>query len=258
MRRVLTYVPVFPGDCFAYLIVSFALSWLVWIPVLLASRRHEQFSDLLVIGTFGPSIAAILLSYRGVRLTDTKLSARLVWFTFTLLLCWPVLLAHASLWDELRLSLGTKLLLLPTSAIPAWIVSTAFSRNAGIRATMRSLFLPKPFAWHAAALFLFPVLLLISAMTTRILGGDVHPPSVVGSRSSNAQLVVVGFGYALFFGGGVSEEPGWRGFLLPRSQDRFSPLVASLMVWFPWALWHAPLDLDGTQVQHLRHISERE
>jgi membrane protease YdiL (CAAX protease family) len=55
----------------------------------------------------------------------------------------------------------------------------------------------------------------------------------------------VEFGYALFFGGGVSEEPGWRGFLLPRLQERFSPLVASLLVWFPWALWHAPLDCVG-------------
>jgi membrane protease YdiL (CAAX protease family) len=38
------------------------------------------------------------------------------------------------------------------------------------------------------------------------------------------------------------EEPGWRGFLLPRLQQRFSPLIASLLVWFPWAFWHAPLD----------------
>jgi uncharacterized protein len=58
-------------------------------------------------------------------------------------------------------------------------------------------------------------------------------------------IVIVEFGYAFFVGAGVSEEPGWRGFLLPRLQDRFSPLVASLMVWLPWALWHAPLDFAG-------------
>lgn len=73
----------------------------------------------------------------------------------------------------------------------------------------------------------------------------MHPPSVAGSGSSYALLVIVEFGYAFFVGGGVSEEPGWRGFLLPRLQDRFSPLVASLLVWFPWALWHAPLDFVG-------------
>ena len=73
----------------------------------------------------------------------------------------------------------------------------------------------------------------------------MHPPAVVGAGSSFAFLVIVEFGYAFFFGGGVSEEPGWRGFLLPRLQDRFSPLVASLLVWSAWALWHAPLDLAG-------------
>ena len=38
------------------------------------------------------------------------------------------------------------------------------------------------------------------------------------------------------------EEPGWRGFLLDRLQLRVSPLLASLLVWLPWAAWHAPLD----------------
>jgi membrane protease YdiL (CAAX protease family) len=232
-------------ECFAYLVVSFALSWAVWIPVLLASRTHERLSDLLVFGTFGPSVAAILISYRGVRLPENKPYIRLVCFALTLLLSWTVLVAHASLWDETRLTIGSKILLLWLSAIPAWIVSTAFSRDGGIRATMRSLLTPRPIAWHLLGFCLFPALLLLAVFVTRILGGAVHPPTVVGSGSSKALLVAVEFGYAFLFGGGVSEEPGWRGFLLPRLQDRFSPLVASLLVWFPWALWHAPLDFAG-------------
>ena len=35
------------------------------------------------------------------------------------------------------------------------------------------------------------------------------------------------------------------GFLLPRLQQGFAPLLASTMVWLPWALWHAPLDFSG-------------
>ena len=246
MRRVLVYLRASSTrECFAYLIASFALSWSVWIPVLFAPRVHEQLNDLLVIGTFGPSVAAILLSYRGVRAAGTKLSIRLVSFSLTLLLCWAVLLGHVNLWDELQLSLHAKLLLLLPSAVPAWIVSTAFSRDVGIRATMRSLLTPRPLAWHALALILFPAVLRVSAMATRIHGVALHPATVPGSAASNALLMTVEFGYAFFFGGGVSEEPGWRGFLLPRLQDRFNPLVASLLLWFPWALWHAPLDFAG-------------
>lgn len=213
--------------------------------MLLVSRRHEQVGDLLIIGTFGPSVAAILLSYQGVRVPDSKLFSRFVCFGLTLLLCWGVLMGHASLWDELHLSFVRKLLLLLPSAIPAWIVSTAFSRDGGIRATMRTLLVPRPVVWHAVAFFLFPVLLLLTATATRIHGGALHQPKVVGSGLSYSLLMVVEFAYAFLVGGGVSEEPGWRGFLLPRLQDRFSPLVASLLVWIPWALWHVPLDLMG-------------
>ena len=40
----------------------------------------------------------------------------------------------------------------------------------------------------------------------------------------------------------TEEEPGWRGFLLDRLQRNFSPLSATLLIWLPWALWHAPVD----------------
>ena len=232
-------------ECFAFLTISFGLTWIVWIPLLLSSRTHEQLGDLLFIGTFGPSVAAVLLSYRGVRTPGSELSARLACFSVTLLLCWAVLVAHAGLWDEVRLSFGSKLLLLLPSAIPAWIVSTAFSRDAGIRATVRSLLIPMPIVWHLVALFMFPALLVFAATVTRIQGGALPQLRVAGSGLSYAVLVIVEFGYAFFVGGGVSEEPGWRGFLLPRLQDRFNPLVASLLIWFPWALWHAPLDFVG-------------
>ncbi len=257
MRRALAYVRASSArECFAYVIVSFALSWAVWIPVLLATSTHEEQSNLLIIGIFGPSVATILLSYRGVRTHSSKSSTWLLCFSLTLLLCWVVLLGHASLWDECRLSVGAKFLLLFPSAVPAWIVSTAFSRDGGIRATMRSLLTPRPIAWQMVALLLFPALLLVSAMATRIQGGGIYPPTMHGSRFSYALLMMVEFGYAFFVGGGVSEEPGWRGFLLPRLQGRFSPLVASLLVWLPWALWHAPLDFCGyagsTHVAYLR------
>ncbi len=102
MRRVLRYVHASSTrECFAYLVLSFVLTWLVWVPVLLASRRHEQVGHLLVFGSFGPTVAAILLSYRGAHVPGSKLSSRFVCFSLALLLCWAVLVGHASLWDEL-------------------------------------------------------------------------------------------------------------------------------------------------------------
>lgn len=39
---------------------------------------------------------------------------------------------------------------------------------------------------------------------------------------------------------GFGEETGWRGFALPRVQDRFNPLIAALLMTLPWAGWHLP------------------
>jgi membrane protease YdiL (CAAX protease family) len=50
-----------------------------------------------------------------------------------------------------------------------------------------------------------------------------------------------GFNYSTFLGGPVPEEPGWRGFALPRLQERYGPVRATLILAPLWAGWHLPL-----------------
>jgi membrane protease YdiL (CAAX protease family) len=45
----------------------------------------------------------------------------------------------------------------------------------------------------------------------------------------------------LIFEGPLGEEPGWRGFALPRLQQRSGPLVGTLLLGVLWGLWHLPL-----------------
>ncbi|HEX5807075.1 MAG TPA: CPBP family intramembrane glutamic endopeptidase, partial [Anaerolineales bacterium] len=41
--------------------------------------------------------------------------------------------------------------------------------------------------------------------------------------------------------GPFTEEPAWRGFYLPRLQEKYSSLVSSLIIGVIWWSWHAPL-----------------
>jgi len=46
--------------------------------------------------------------------------------------------------------------------------------------------------------------------------------------------------------GGGQEDLGWRGFMLPLLQERYSALASSVLVGFAWAGWHLPLFLNPT------------
>ncbi len=53
------------------------------------------------------------------------------------------------------------------------------------------------------------------------------------------------YNYSTLLGGPLGEEPGWRGYALPRLQTQFGPLKASLLLGFLWAAWHLPLFLTS-------------
>ena len=44
---------------------------------------------------------------------------------------------------------------------------------------------------------------------------------------------------------GLAEETGWRGFALPRLQDRRGPLVGTAVLAVVWGMWHLPNVLFG-------------
>ncbi len=90
--------------------------------------------------------------------------------------------------------------------------------------------------WYALALVGVPAIIVVSGLP--LSGGQVQAPSVTALLMLVPGLVVQ------VFTTGLSEEPGWRDFALPRLQDRFGPLGAAAVLGPLWALWHMPLYLS--------------
>jgi membrane protease YdiL (CAAX protease family) len=49
---------------------------------------------------------------------------------------------------------------------------------------------------------------------------------------------------------GLGEEPGWRGFALPRLEAHLAPLLATTLLGFVWATWHLPLVFVDPRFPH--------
>ena len=126
------------------------------------------------------------------------------------------------------------ILLGPT--LSGFIMTGITEGREGIRRLLRRFVLWRVgLRWYLFALIGIPV---VMALGTVILPGGLASllglgPGYVLSYLGTYVLVVI-------LGGPLFEEPGWRGFALPRLQPLHGPLVGTLILGLLWALWHLP------------------
>jgi membrane protease YdiL (CAAX protease family) len=93
--------------------------------------------------------------------------------------------------------------------------------------------------WYLLAIFLLPIMSLISYFIGSALGLETT------DYVFNADLAwFVGLFSTFFFFGG-NEEFGWRGFLQKEMQKKYAPIIVVLVISILWSLWHLPLHYNG-------------
>jgi len=141
--------------------------------------------------------------------------------------------------------LGWILLLIisiPVAFLPAFVVSSVFSRVTSLREYLSTLIHPRGKAiWYFVSLLTFPVTMFLGMAITQLMTGksmfsDIHVPPGFFLAALATFLRVV------FYTGGINEEGGWRGFAQRRLQTNYSPLVANLLLGAFIILWHIPND----------------
>lgn len=126
--------------------------------------------------------------------------------------------------------------------LSAVIVIAATEGRAGLGSFFR-----RYLQWRAGIawwlIVLFGILIALTLVAAAILG-----PSVLSEFAKNLGLILPTYLLTLVVGvilGPLWEEPGWRGFALPRLQAQYGPITGSVILGAIWAVWHLPGYLGG-------------
>ena len=169
-----------------------------------------------------------------------------VFFILTYILSWGGNQITDTVWESTQsIPLALPLALLSAAPLSAvLIVSAMIGGRVAVLTLLRKLTVWKVgWRWYVVAFLLQPALNLGAIYLNVLLGATA--PTVAAFGSWSALLGAFALRLVNPFDGPMLEELGWRGFAQPRLQERFSPLIANLILAFLVTLWHLRLIPSG-------------
>jgi uncharacterized protein len=122
----------------------------------------------------------------------------------------------------------------------SFIMTAITSGKAGLRHLLRRFIIWRVgVQWYVFAILGIPVLFFLGVIV-------IVPGAWSAFHLSSLPfilLVYAGLFLAQLFISPLAEEPGWRGFALPRLQERYGSLRGTLILACFWGCWHFPLFL---------------
>jgi membrane protease YdiL (CAAX protease family) len=121
--------------------------------------------------------------------------------------------------------------------ISAIIVTLIYRGKYGLKELFRKVITWKvPVRWYLLALIL-PVIpqWIALFLWAQLTDTELILPTVTGYLSSWLQIALISAAYY------ITEELGWRGFMLPRILSMHPWIKSSLLVGIVWSIWHYPI-----------------
>jgi membrane protease YdiL (CAAX protease family) len=237
----------------AYFGLTYVFSWvLLFVVQPLFLEGQKTLAPLISLGIFAPALVSIGLSalIKPRPRQDSRKPA-VIAFIVVWILASLIIIEFLTVYQQMDLSTGLVIVCVITGLLPAFVVASAFSTIPGVRDLLRTYIRPRgSFGYYLLALFLFPAFWFLGNLLSRAMGMEVPFSSYPAVDVKVLGTVLLFFLYNFIYGG-LSEEPGWRGFALPRLQARFSPLVSGLILGVIWAVWHAPARFGGIEVKSI-------
>lgn len=215
------------------------ISWAIWfIAPVAGGNGNVVYGVLVLVGACGPVFAAfIVASTLNHEPSNAPKSKRLATFAAVFAVTYFV---QPLLTLFVTHSFGPLVLLtsLVYASVAGYVVSSVYHPNQGIATVMAGLKrVSARSVWVWVAVLLPFVWQFLAGGIVWGLGGQ----SLLTLSSRTLILALVAYPSTFFWGGPLTEEPGWRGFATPNLQQRFSPLTAGLIIGVVWSCWHFPL-----------------
>lgn len=238
-----------------FLLINFAWTWFFWLAAIPFRGETLLVLSLVMIGGYGPAVGGIAtlaaakpfrrrVSWR--RILAATAGAALIFAVMAARYLVGNIPGYETLAADLTLSAPVVLGAVAASLVGGWVISGAVSSSPAVRSRMASI-LPwraTP-GWSVLGILFYPAMILAAWGLASLVGAMVEYPGL-WERPIFEKLPLYALTFALVaLAQGGNEEPGWRGFLQPELQKRFSPLVAAVIVSLFWSLWHLPLYLNG-------------
>ncbi len=170
-----------------------------------------------------------------------------VFLTISIIISWPVvLLIIAQLPPDFKTgdiesfknAAGSLNMLYGTGPmISAIIVTLIYRGKSGLKGLFQKVITWKvPVRWYFWALILPVIPQWIGLfLWAQLTDTELILPTVTGYLSSWLQIALISAAYY------ITEELGWRGFMLPRILFMHTWIKSSLLVGIIWSIWHYPI-----------------